>query len=57
MNLWLLRKELDMLNMSPERIYACQLGVCREIAESFTRGELAPHEAVGMIAEIINPLK
>lgn len=54
MNLWLLRKELDMLNMSTERIYACKLGVCREIADSFTRGELASHEAIGMIAEIIN---
>ena len=56
MNLWLLRKELDMLNLPTEHLYACQLGVCKQIAESFARGELAAHEAVGMIAEIISPL-
>lgn len=55
MNLWLLHKELDMLNMPAERVYACKLGMCREIAESFARGELASHEALGMISELVNP--
>lgn len=54
MNLWLLHKELDMLNMPAERMYACKLGVCGEIAESFARGELASHEAMRMISELIN---
>lgn len=54
MNLWILRKELDMFNMPAERLRACKLGVCQEIADSFARGELASHEAIGMISELIN---
>lgn len=54
MNLWLLRKELDMLNLPTERLYACKLDVCGEIAQSFARGELASEEAIRMISELIN---
>lgn len=56
MNLWLLHKELEMFNLPAESIKACQIQACKVITDSFNRGELATHEAVAMIAEIINPL-
>jgi hypothetical protein len=56
MDLWLLHKELEMINLPAESIKACQMQICRAITDSFNRGELAASEAVAMITEIINPL-
>lgn len=56
MNLWLLHKELEMMQMPAETMKACQMQICRAISDSFNRGELAAHEAMAMISEIISPL-
>ena len=56
MNLWLLHKELEMMQMPAESIKACQMQVCRAISDSFNRVELAASEAVAEMTEIINTL-
>lgn len=55
MNLWLLQKKLEMLHIPAEGVRTYQIQTCRAVTDSFSRGELAAHEAVAMITGIIQP--